>query len=312
MPILSCLDYYRPILQALDGHPDGLSGAQLAEGVAVATGLTAEEREETVGEGSPTYILRIRQARYRLKARDLVEEAADDRWVITEVGTQSLRGDRPLLAYRPPSGRSAKALPLKENASRRYTALPLGPDAPAEGLAPDPAEVPVIGPGDPVERALREIQEQVESDLLDRLCLVSPRFFERIVLKLLDAMGYGKATHTGGSGDRGIDGILFADRLGLERVYVQAKRKKRGGKVEPKDIREFCGALEPKGAMKAVLITTGTFTKQAVADAEGLPLAMRLIDGKRLAALMREFGVGVSQTRVRVIPELDRSFFEEG
>jgi restriction system protein len=316
MPILSCLDYYRPILQALHGHADGLSGAQLTERVALATGLTADEREETIGEASPTYILRIRQARYRLKSRDLVEESADDRWTITEGGKQALLGERPLLAYRLPSTKASGSVPLKENASKGYTALPVAPDAPVEAPAGLPA--PIFGPGDAVdaplervERALREIQEQVEDELLDRLCQVSPKHFERIVLKVLDAMGYGKATHTGGPGDGGIDGILFADRLELERVYVQAKRKKRGTNVVPSDIREFIGALEKHHALKAVLITSGNFTKQAVTAALDAPLAMGLIDGKRLAALMREFGVGVSREHVRVIPELDRTFFEE-
>lgn len=321
MPILSCLDYYRPILEILGAHPDGISGAQLTERVAAATGLTADEREETIGEGRPTYLLRIRQARYRLKSRDLVEEHPDDRWTLTTGGKQALQGARPLLAYPRPSARSSKGLPLKESPSRLYAALPVGVDATVDEPVAADASVasPIIGPGDPVdaplervERALREIQEQVESDLLQRLCQVPPKFFERIVLKLLDAMGYGTPRHTGGSGDRGIDGILFADRLELERVYVQAKRKKPGGKVGPDEIREFCGALGRKHAGKGVLITTGSFTKQAEADALSAPLALRLIDGKNLAALMREFGVGVSRVHVRVIPELDRSFFEDG
>jgi restriction system protein len=325
MPLLSCLDYYRPILQSLQDHPEGMSGTRLAEHVTDATGLAAEERAETTLDGGPTYVLRIKQARYRLKSRDLVDESADGRWIITEAGRQALQGARPLLAYRSGPGTSADALPVKENASPAYTAtFPIGPTA-AFPIGHDDANAPhptlptlPIGQGDAadaplerVERALREIQEQVESDLLRRLCLRPPKFFERAVLKLLQAMGYGEPEHTGGAGDRGIDGILYADRLGLERVYVQAKRKQRDGAVGPDEIRDFCGALSMKHATKGVFITSGRFSKQAQDDAGKAPQALRLIDGKRLAALMREFGIGVSRVRVQVIPEVDLNFFDE-
>lgn len=315
MPLLSCLDYYRPILQSLQDQPEGMSGTGLTERVADTTGLTAEERAETTLDGGPTYVLRIRQARYRLKSRDLVEESPEGRWIITEGGRQALLGARPLLAYRSGSATS-DAMPLKENASPAYAAtLPIG-QGDVSASQPTPPAMP-IGQSDPVdaplervERALREIQEQVESDLLRRLCQCPPRFFERAVLKLLQAMGYGEPEHTGGSGDRGIDGILHADRLGLERVYVQAKRKQQDGAVGPDEIREFTGALSQKHATKGVFITSGRFTKQAQDDAGTAPQALRLIDGKRLAALMREFGIGVSRVHVQVIPEVDLNFFD--
>jgi len=299
MPLLPCTDYYRPILEVLQRHPEGLSGTRLTEEVAALTGLAAEDREEAISDGTPKYVLRIKQARYRLESRKLVTTLPDNLWVITKDGKTLLETTSAPTPYLLPGRKPSDALSVRENAAPAYTPLSIGQDD------------LVDAPSERIDRALREIQEEVESELILRLHQCSPGFFERAVLKLLEAMGYGEIEHTGGPGDGGIDGILHADRLGLERVFVQAKRLKPNEKVGSPQIQTFCGALSANHATKGVFITTASFSRQAEQQARKAPLALRLIDGKKLSALLCEFGVGVSRARVRVIPEVDRNFFDD-
>lgn len=140
---------------------------------------------------------------------------------------------------------------------------------------------------------------------------MSPKFFEILVLDLLHAMGYGASRddlqHAGRSGDGGIDGIVSLDRLGLEKVFVQAKRWQNS--VGPEAVQAFYGALEGRRASKGVFITTSSFTSGAEEFAH-LVEKIVLIDGARLADLMMEYGVGVSHRTIK-IPKLDSDYFEE-
>jgi restriction system protein len=134
------------------------------------------------------------------------------------------------------------------------------------------------------------------------------------VLHLLKSMGYagqlGRAEHAGRTGDGGFDGILYLDRLELERVYVQAKRW--AGPVGASTIRDFAGSMDGEAATKGVVTTTSTFTAEARNYLKKSPKAIRLVDGTELAALMIEFGVGVSRARTLVVPRVDEDFFDEG
>ena len=120
---------------------------------------------------------------------------------------------------------------------------------------------------------------------------------------------YGSIKHSGKSGDGGIDGVLHLDRLGLERVHVQAKRWE--GNVSEPTIRDFAGALDIVGATKGVIITTSDFSAPAKTYAERSPKMIRLVNGTELAELMIDFGVGVSRQRTIVIPKVDLDFFED-
>jgi restriction system protein len=141
---------------------------------------------------------------------------------------------------------------------------------------------------------------------------VSPQFFETIVLDLLHKMGYGAnrtdLQRVGGSGDGGIDGIISLDRLGLEKVYVQAKRWQNS--VGRPDVQAFYGALAGQRANKGVFITTSTFTAQAVDFAKSVERVV-LVDGARMAELMIDHEVGVTLRPLRV-PKLDSDYFDEG
>jgi restriction system protein len=168
----------------------------------------------------------------------------------------------------------------------------------------------------PVERmaeARADHEAELTLELLQRIRGSDPTFFERLVLKVLVAMGYGgseeeAAEHLGGSGDEGVDGVIYEDRLGLDRIYVQAKRRTEGSVGRP-EIQGFVGALTGKGANKGVFITASRFSPEADDWADRLARSVVLIDGERLAALMIRFGVGVTTRERFAVQEIDEDFF---
>ena len=168
----------------------------------------------------------------------------------------------------------------------------------------------------PTERlagAHAEHQAEVTSALMDRIRTCHPTFFEQLVLKVLVAMGYGgseeeASEHLGHSGDGGVDGVINEDSLGLDRVYVQAKRWAENPVGRP-DVQAFVGALEGRGATKGVFITASHFTSDATEYAERLTRRVVLIDGQRLAELMMRFGVGVTTRETFPLQEVDEDFF---
>lgn len=170
---------------------------------------------------------------------------------------------------------------------------------------------------DPMERMLtasEDLQNAAAAELLTRLRRVSPEFFEKAVLELLAAMGYGgiekNLDHTGGSGDGGIDGVLDQDALGLNRVHVQAKRYGEDNTIGRPDIQRFVGALGDKGASQGVFVTTSRFSREALETAERAREKIALIDGSRLVELMIKYRVGVQVKKVFEVVELDEDFFE--
>lgn len=173
-------------------------------------------------------------------------------------------------------------------------------------------DVSVSTPIERIDAALKEIVEDVQTTLLERISAASPLFFERLVLRLLTSMGYagklGRAEHAGKSGDGGIDGILYLDRLELERVYVQAKRW--AHPVGASVVRDFAGSMDAEAATKGVILTTSTFTADARTYVSRSPKAIRLVDGRELARLMVEFEVAVSRQATIVVPRVDEDAFE--
>jgi restriction system protein len=151
------------------------------------------------------------------------------------------------------------------------------------------------------------------SDLLTRVKAASPEFFERLVVELLLKMGYGGSRADAGqavgkAGDEGIDGVISEDRLGLDVVYLQAKRW--DGSVGRPEIHKFVGALHGKSAKKGVFMT-GTFSADASAYVEHIDPKVVLLDGRRLAQLMIDFEVGVTTTRTYSVKRVDSDYFEE-
>ena len=171
-----------------------------------------------------------------------------------------------------------------------------------------------LTPDEQVRLGAARFKESLAAQLLERLKQSSPGFFERVVVDLLVAMGYGgshedAARVVGRSGDGGIDGVIKEDRLGLESIYVQAKRWE--ASVGRPTIQQFAGALAGHHARKGVVITTSTFTQDAVTYARTLQTTIVLIDGTQLADLMIEFGVGVSDVETIRLRKVDEDYFGE-
>lgn len=169
-------------------------------------------------------------------------------------------------------------------------------------------------PKELIENAVAELSESLQSSILDNLLVTDPYRFEQIVIDVLVAMGYGgsreeAARVTQRSNDGGIDGIINEDRLGLEVIYVQAKRYK--GNVGRVDVQNFVGALAGKQAHKGIFITTSGFNSNAIEYAVAVPQKVILIDGGRLTDLMIEHGVGVSTEQIIAIKRIDTDYFEE-
>lgn len=180
----------------------------------------------------------------------------------------------------------------------------------------DETAVETRTPLERIQGAHAELEEALRGELLDRLRRGPPQFFERAVVALLVAMGYGheqggSAQVVGGTGDGGIDGLVDQDPLGLDRVYVQAKRYGPGNVVGSPQIREFAGALSQAHAAKGVYITTSSFTSDAKTTSERLPQRIVLIDGERLAALMIRHDIGVRIAETFHVKRIDEDFFLE-
>jgi restriction system protein len=166
-------------------------------------------------------------------------------------------------------------------------------------------------PDDRLGEALVELRASVAAELIETLKNASPSFFEAIVLDLLHKMGYGASRadlqRVGGSGDGGIDGVISLDKLGLEKVYVQAKRWQQT--VGRPEVQAFYGALAGHRANKGVFITTSSYTPQAIDFVRSVERIV-IIDGARLAQLMIDHEVGVTSRVVRV-PKIDSDYFDE-
>jgi len=163
-------------------------------------------------------------------------------------------------------------------------------------------------PQDLIDSGFTVIETQVKIDLLGKFKQIDPYYFQKVILILLKKMGYGDFIETSKSGDGGIDGIINSDKLGLEKIYIQAKRYT-DNKVREKDIRNFIGAMSGDTS-KGIFVTTSTFDEAAIKKASDAHHSIILIDGKRLVELMYEYGVGVQVKDVYEVKELDEDFFE--
>lgn len=163
--------------------------------------------------------------------------------------------------------------------------------------------------------AFKSINDDLAADLLQRVLDMSPNFFEKLVLDLLLNMGFGSrnkemAIVTPTSHDNGVDGIIPEDALGLDKIYIQAKRYADNPVSKP-EIHKFIGALDEQKATKGVFITTSKFTTGAIETANKASKKIVLIDGKKLADYMIEYNVGVSEKKVYEVKKLDSDYFEE-
>jgi restriction system protein len=169
-------------------------------------------------------------------------------------------------------------------------------------------------PEETLEAAYQQIRQKLEAELLAAVAKASPRFFEKLVVELLVKMGYGGTLEDAGralgrSHDGGIDGIIKEDHLGLDAIYIQAKRWQ--NTVGRPDVQAFAGSLQGERAKKGVFITTSGFSKEAREFASRIDAKIVLIDGSHLASLMVDFGIGVNTVSAYEIKRVDSDYFSE-
>ena len=172
-----------------------------------------------------------------------------------------------------------------------------------------------ITPDEALRLAYKKINDSLALDILERTRKVTPAFFEELLIELLIAMGYGGtgegAAHAlGKTGDNGIDGVIDQDPLGVDQIYIQAKRYAQGNNVGAGDIRDFFGALNLKKAQKGIFITTSDFTASAQETAQNLGTRIVLINGNELAKLMLRYNIGSRDEQVLHLKKIDEEFFE--
>ena len=173
-----------------------------------------------------------------------------------------------------------------------------------------------ITPQERIESAVSEIERALAAEIVQRVQNLSPKFLEVVVLELLHAMGYGASEssieHVGGPGDEGVDGVIHQDALGLQRIYVQAKRYKADSSIGRPDIQKFVGALAGQGANGGVFITTSSFSADAKDYAsKNLSARVVLIDGAEFGLLMVRHGIGVQKRKTFSIVDIDEDYFED-
>jgi restriction system protein len=171
-----------------------------------------------------------------------------------------------------------------------------------------------VTPEETLENAFQALRARVEAELLDHVKSATPEFFERLVVELLVAMGYGGSRKDAGqaigqSGDGGIDGIIKEDQLGLDTIYLQAKRWE--NPVGRPEIQKFAGALQGHRAKKGVFLTTSSFTREALDYASRIDTRIVLIEGATLAQLMFDHNVGVNAGTTYVVKQVDSDYFSE-
>lgn len=307
MPVPTYDQFIEPVLRCLVQYPDGVPARYVHDAAASALGLTQEDRLQPLPSGAQLiYKNRAGWAHDRLKRAGLSGSPRRGIWKATPEGLR-FAADHP----------DPFTADLKQQLALGYIDVKLRPsngsaraEPPLPPLPPRLGE-PLASPDDRLSQALLELRQSAEAELLEVLASVSPAFFETIVLDLLHRMGYGTnradLQRVGGSGDGGIDGIISLDRLGLEKVYVQAKRWQ--ACVGRPELQAFYGALAGQKAKKGVFITTSTYSSQAVDFAKSVE-GIVLVDGARLAGLMIDHEVGISSRTVR-IPKIDSDYFED-
>lgn len=272
--------------------------------IADQLGLTAEGRAELLPSGHETRIHnRVDWAAYYMKQAGLLEGGGRAILVLTPRGRDLLDSGLNRL-----SSKALEQFPefLAFKSRSRGPTQHTGIESKSPSLDESPEER--------LESAWEELRAGLAQELLERMKAVSASFFERLVVDLLVKMGYGgtyadAAEVVGRSGDGGIDGVIKQDRLGLDAVYVQAKRW--DGPVGRPVIQAFAGGLDGRQATKGVMITTSPYTTEARAFVEHIPKRIVLIDGQTLARYMMEFGVGVATARTYDVKRVDLDYYEE-
>jgi restriction system protein len=278
----------------------------LIENLATEFQVTDEERKELLASGNQAiFDNRVGWAKTYLKKAGLLDSPKRATFVITQIGLDTLKKnlDRVDAKYL----RQFPAFLEFQNASRNdneteeeTTVIAVSEQTPEENL----------------DKAYQRIRRSLASELLQNVVDLSPTFFERLVVELLVKMGYGGSIKDAGkaigkSGDEGIDGTIKEDKLGLDIIYIQAKRWRPGNVVGRPELHKFVGALAGQGAKKGIFITTSNFTKEALDYTPKNETKIVLIDGEQLAQLMIDYNLGCTTHQTYELKKIDSDYFGE-
>ncbi|HQK70294.1 MAG TPA: restriction endonuclease [Bacteroidales bacterium] len=278
----------------------------LIEKLSLEFKLTDEERKELLASGNqPVFDNRVAWAKTYLKKAGLIDSPKRATFVITELGLQTLKKN--------PDRIDAKYLRQFPAFMEFVHAGRADSEAEEEPISQETTEQT---PEENLDKAYQRIRKSLADELLAKVIDLSPAFFERLVIELLVKMGYGGSIKDAGkaigkSGDEGIDGTIKEDRLGLDIIYIQAKRWKAGNVVGRPEIHKFVGALAGQGAKKGIFITTSSFTKEALEYAPKNETKIVLIDGERLAQHMIDFNIGCTTQQIYELKKIDSDYFYE-
>ena len=278
--------------------------ADAIERIATEFNLTPEERAEMLPSGRQAKIAnRVHWAVTYLVKAGLLDRPKRGFFGITERGRGVLE--------KPPARIDIPYLSQFEG----FDSFRTGNGEAQDGPASEPALV--IGAGTPDERieaAFTDMNAALRSELLERILAMHPTAFEKLIIDLMLGMGYGaggSGQHLGRTNDGGVDGIINEDVLGLDIIYLQAKRYVTGNGIGVEKIREFAGVLDERGATKGVFVTTSHFAPQALAYGQRSPKRLVLIDGEELTRLLVRYGVGVRAYRSIDLKKLDTDYFDD-
>ncbi len=304
MPIPDYQTLMLPVLKIAAGGETRVP--EVADQIALSFGLSDDEREEMLPSGRQRVLHnRIHWAKFYMGKAGLIDSPERGKFIASEAGKQ-------LLATEPPA--------INVETLKAYSAfvefyngnkLSSNQSSPAEAAA-----VSEVTPEEQIDAAHAVLHSALKVELLQRILAQSPSFFERVIVDLLVSMGYGgshdrAALRLGKSGDGGVDGVIDEDRLGLDRIYVQAKRYASHVSVGRPEIQGFVGSLVGLGATKGVFVTTSYFSTPAAEYVRHLPQRVILVDGDRLADLLVEYGVGARVSRTVAVKRIDEDFFIE-
>jgi len=278
----------------------------LIEKLAIEFNVTDEERKELLASGTQAiFDNRVGWAKTYLKKAGLLDSPKRATFVITDTGLATLAKNPDRI-----DARYLKQFPSFiefQNASRNDS------DTEEEVSTQEPND---RTPEENLDKAYQGIRKSLASELLNKVVELSPTFFERLVVELLVKMGYGGSIKDAGkaigkSGDEGIDGTIKEDKLGLDIIYIQAKRWKPGNVVGRPELHKFVGALAGQGAKKGIFITTSNFTKEALDYTPKNETKIVLIDGEQLTQLMIDYNLGCTTQQIYELKKIDSDYFGE-
>ncbi len=268
--------------------------------------LTDEEKEELLPSGKQAiFANRVHWAKTYLAKAGLVDATRRGYFIITDRGKETLSDPECI---------------INNNYLKRFDefnafqGLSKDNKSPPTGTSTVPDQE--ITPDEALRSAYKKINMALQTDILQRVQGVLPAFFEELIVELLLAMGYGGAVEDAGralgrTGDNGVDGVIDQDPLGVDQIYIQAKRYAEGNNISAGDIRDFFGALNLKKAQKGIFITTSAFSPAATQTANDLGSRIVLIDGVELAKLMLRYNIGCRNEDVLYLKKVDDDFFEQ-